>query len=368
MGPMPATPAFHDLTIRQILRVSAGGEAIRLRLSNAFGTGPLAIGRARVAILGPDGKEQPNSSRWITFDGQSSAIIPQGAPFVSDAVALNVPAFARLAVSLYLPGDTGPCTCHTTGLEPIELSAPGNHSAAPFAPVSTAHYRAFLMGVELDDPAGAGTIVAFGDSITDGVGSTAGADRRWPDLLAERLKGRWGVANAGISGNRVLNDGFGINALARLDRDALALPGVKAIILLEGVNDLGIAFARPNSPLAKAMHQSAKDRIDADRIIAGYRQIVTRAHARGIKVYGATILPYKGATYWSPEGEAARQEINAFIRSKGAFDGVIDFDAATRDPADPQRMREGFHAGDHLHGSDAGYQAMANAIPLDLFE
>ena len=194
-----------------------------------------------------------------------------------------------------------------------------------------------------------------------------GADRRWPDLLARRLGGRWGVANEGISGNRLLNDGIGANALARLDRDVLALPGVDTLILLEGVNDLGLAFGHIEGPLAAVIHQTAQDRISADDIILAYRQIVARAHARGIRVIGATILPYSGSFYWSPEGEAARQAVNAFIRSSGAFDGVADFDAAVRDPADPAAIRPGLHSGDHLHGSDEGYRLMAEAVPLSLF-
>ncbi len=370
MGPMPATPSFSNVTVRQTLRVSAGGKALRIRLSNAYGTAPLAIGAARIALLGSDGKELAGSSRWLTFAGARSATIPVGAPFVSDAVPLAVPTLGKLALSLYLPGETGPCTCHAVGLEPTELSAPGNFAAAPFPPASKSQARAFVAAVEVDAPATARTVVALGDSITDGVGSTAGADRRWPDLLAQRLNAKggapWGVANAGISGNRVLNDGMGISALARLDADVFALPGVSAIILLEGVNDLGLSFGKMEGPFAKLLNLGAKDQVDAKAIIAGYRQIIERAHAHGIRVIGATILPYKGAGYWSPAGEAARAEINRFIRSGGAFDGVVDFDAATRDPANPQAMREGFHFGDHLHGSDAGYKAMADAIDLRL--
>lgn len=369
-GPIPGTPSFANVTIRQTLRVSAGGKSLRIRLSNAYGTAPLAIGAARVALLGVDGRERPGTSRWLTFAGARTATIPAGAPFVSDAAALAVPTLGKVTVSLYLPGATGPCTCHDVGLEPTEISAPGNFAAAPFQPAARSQTRAFLTAIEVDAAATARTVVTLGDSITDGVGSTAGTDRRWPDLLAERLNAHgaaeWGVANAGISGNRVLNDGAGISALARLDSDVLALPGVSAIILLEGVNDLGLSFGKIEGPFATMMNVGAKDRVDAAAIIAGYRQIIDRAHAHGIRVIGATILPYKGVDYWSPAGEAARAEINRFIRSGGAFDGVIDFDAATRDPADPQAMREGFHFGDHLHGSDAGYKAMADAIDLRL--
>ena len=366
-GPFPATPSFHNQTLRQFLRLSAAGRALRIRFTNTYGEAPLAIGAARIAILNADGSERPGSSRRLSFDGHGSVSVPRGAAYLSDSVALPVEAGAKLALSLYLPGDTGPCTCHPTGVDTLEISTPGDFSAAPFHPASTGTTRAFIAAVEVDAPAGARAVATLGDSITDGVGATLGADRRWPDLLARRLGGRWGVANEGISGNRVLNDGAGVNALARLDRDVLALPGVDTIILLEGVNDLGLSFGHIEGPLAAVIHQTAQDRITADDIVAGYRQIIARAHARVIRVIGATILPYKGALYWSPEGEAARQAINRFIRTSGAFDGVADFDAAVRDPADPATIREGLHSGDHLHGSDEGYRLMAAAVPLGLF-
>ena len=366
-GPFPATPAFHNQTLRQFLRLSAAGRALRIRFTNNYGEGPLAVGAARVAILNADGSERPGSSRRLAFGGRASVSIPRGAAFLSDGVDLPVEAGAKIAISLYLPGDTGPCTCHPTGNDRLEISAPGDFSAAPFLPASTGTTRAFLAAVEVDAPAAARVVATLGDSITDGVGATEGADRRWPDLLARRLGPRWGVANEGISGNRVLNDGAGVNALARLDRDVLALPGVDTMILLEGVTDLGLAYGHITGPLAAVIHQTAQDRINADDIILAYRQIVARAHARGIRVIGATILPYKGSFYWSPEGEAARQAVNHFIRSGGAFDGVADFDAAVRDPADPASIRAGLHSGDHLHGSDEGYRLMAEAVPLGLF-
>jgi lysophospholipase L1-like esterase len=366
-GPFPATPSFHNQTIRQLLRLSAAGRALRVRLTNVYGEVPLAIGAARVAILGPDGRERPGSSRQLVFGGRASASIPRGAAFVSDSVDLPVEAGAKVAVTLYLPGDTGPCSCHNVGLDRLEISAPGDFSAAPFEPASTGEVRAFLAAIEVDAPAAARTVAVLGDSITDGVGATSGADRRWPDLLARRLGARWGVANQGISGNRMLNDGAGENALARLDRDVLALPGVDTLILLEGVNDLGLAYGHITGRMAEVIHQIERDRINADDIILAYRQIIARAHDRGIRVIGATILPYKGSFYWSPEGEAARQAVNRFIRTGGAFDGVVDFDAAVRDPADPAAIRDGLHSGDHLHGSDEGYRLMAEAVPLGLF-
>ncbi len=369
MGPFPATPAFENVTLRQTVRISAGGAKLRVRLTNAFGDRPLAIGAARVALLAADGSEVPGGSRWLSFGGARSGVVPMGSPFVSDEVDLAVPALAKLAISLYLPQATGPCTCHSVGLEATEVSAAGDFAAAPFTPAETSLARAFLGSVEVDAAADARTLVVLGDSISDGVGSTPGAQRRWPDRLAERLAARggaaWGVANQGISGNRILNNWFGESALARLDRDVLALPGVSAVILFEGVNDLGMGFGKMAGPFAQML--SAKDKVSAPQVIQGYRQILDRAHARGIRVIGATIAPYKGALLWTPEGEAARQEINAFIRS-GAFDGLIDFDAVIRDPADPAAMRADYHMGDHLHGNDAGYRAMGDAVDLALFD
>ncbi len=367
MGPFPATPAFENRTLRQTLRLSAGGRAVRIRLTNLYGQAPLAIGGARIAIVDAAGRERPGTSRRLTFSGRPRAMIPEGAPFLSDPVDLRVEPGAKVAVTLYLPGATGPCTCHPVGLDRLEISAPGDFSAAPFAPASVEAGRAFLAAVEVDAPAATRVVAILGDSISDGVGSTSGTDRRWPDLLARRLGPGWGVANQGISGNRLLNQGAGENALARLDRDVLELPGVDTLILLEGVNDLGVSFGRIEGPLAEVIRQRPQDRVDAAALIAAYRQIIARAHASGVRVIGATILPYKGAFYWTPEGEAARQAVNLFIRTSGEFDGVIDFDAAVRDPADPAAIREGYHSGDHLHGSDAGYRAMAEAIPLGLF-
>lgn len=369
-GPVAATPSFQNRTLRQILRVSAGGSAVRVTLSNLYGSKVLAIGGARIALVDQAGHEIPGTSRMLSFAGAPAAKAARGAVLLSDPVALAVPPLARLALVMYLPGETGPCTCHQSGLESTDVSPPGDFTAADFTPESTVMLRAFVASVEVDASAGAATVVALGDSITDGAGSTPGADHRWPDYLAARLAERggrvWGVANAGISGNRVLGDGAGDSALARLDRDVLSLPRVQAIVVFEGVNDIGTAFSDPTGPFA-FFTKSLPDRVtDAGQMIAGYRQIIARAHERGIKVYGATIAPFKGANYWSPAGEAARQQVNAFIRS-GAFDAVIDFDRVWSDPADPQAIRSDYHHGDHLHGNDAGYKALADSIDLGLF-
>lgn len=372
-GPFPGTPSFNNRTIRQTLRLSAGGKAVRIRLTNAFGAASLAIGGARIALLDDQGNERPGSSHVLSFAGTAKATAARGAPLLSDPVALDVPALAKLSLSLYLPGDTGPCTCHMAGLENGDVSAAGDFSGKPFKAESQIEVRAFVAAVEVDAPDGSGTIAVLGDSISDGVGSTPGANKRWPDLLAERLAARggrvWGIANQGISGNRVLNLGIGESALARFDRDILSLPGVKAMILFEGVNDLGIAYGNlPEGQMAAMSSLFQGREADPAGIIAGYRQIIARAHAKGIKVIGATIAPYKGAIYWSEQGDAARQEVNRFIHTGGAFDGVLDFDAAFRDPADPAAMRNGYHMGDFLHGSDAGYKAVADSIDLGLFD
>jgi lysophospholipase L1-like esterase len=253
---------------------------------------------------------------------------------------------------------------------------PGDATAAPAPPANAAPLpvRALISAVEVAGEARPEAIVAFGDSITDGVGATPDADRRWPDQLAERLIKRGGpavyVSNQGISGNRVLNDGFGAAALARFDRDVLATPGLAYVIVFEGINDIGLSFAprTDTGPLAGFMKAFGGAPVSAEDIIAGYRQLIARAHARGVKIYGATITPYEGAGTDSPQGEAARQAVNAWIRTSRAFDAVLDFDAVWRDPAHPGQIREGLHAGDHLHGNDAGYKALADSIDLGLFK
>jgi lysophospholipase L1-like esterase len=371
MGPFPGTPTFSNVTIRQIVRVSSGGQRLRVRLTNEYGTKPLRIGKATIALADASGAVLPGTQHPLTFDGQPGVTIPPAAPFVSDAVDLRVPPLSNVSISLYLPDDTGPCTCHQTGVQTGYVSKSGDFTADPsFAPAQKIQIRAFISGVEVETPGKA--IVVLGDSISDGVGSTLDANHRWPDLLANRLRARggdWGVVNMGISGNRVLADGAGQSALARLDRDVLSVPGGAYVIVFEGVNDLGIAFGHPTGPMAKVFSQMAPPhKVTAEEMIAGYRQIITRAHEKGLKVVGATITPYGGAAYYSTEGEAVRERINDWIRTGHAFDGVIDFDAAIRDPEKPTEIRNGYHAGDHLHGSDAGYEAMARTIDLSIFK
>jgi lysophospholipase L1-like esterase len=368
-GPFAAA-AYDNVTISQILRISEGGERLRVRFSNRYGTAPLSIGAARLVRIDDAGKEIAGSSRTLSFGGEPGAVIPRGAPFSSDAVRLAVPSLSRLKVEIYLPKPTGPCTCHLTGDDELAVSPPGNFIGKPFVPVSKAQFRAFLSVVEVDAPQALGTIVAFGDSITDGVGASAGMNHRWPDILADRLQAagqQWAVANAAISGNRILSPGMGDSALARFDDDVLSLPNVKYIIIFEGVNDIGNRFGNrgPNQPNIPGLDQPD---ISVEQMIAGYKQLIDRAHEKGIKVIGSPIGPYKGAAYWTEEGEAAREKINDWIVKGRAFDGVVRLDSAFADPADPRQMREGYHFGDHLHGNDAGLKAVGDSIDLTLFK
>lgn len=374
MGPFPATPSFGNQTIRQVVRISAGGDRVRVRLTNEYGTQPLVIGEARIARAGADGAIEAGSMRPLTFAGKPMAAIPAGAPLLSDPVDLPVEPLSSLSISLYLPENTGACTCHATGLQTAWVSEDGNFVDKAFTARQTLLSRAFLSGVDVHTGAPAAAIAVLGDSISDGVGSTVDANRRWPDLLAERLARRdgrrvgWGVANLGISGNRLLHDGAGQNALARFDRDVLSLPGVKYLIVFIGVNDLGVSHGEPSGPMAEVLRNlRPATPVTADAMIAGYRQLIERARARGLAVVGATIAPYEGAMYYSAQGEAARREINDWIRRGKAFDAVLDFDAALRDPARPASIADGWHNGDHLHGSDAGYRALATSIDLALF-
>lgn len=366
-GPFAAA-SYANVTLAQTLRLTEGGPRLRVRFSNRYGDRPLVIGAARIFLIDAAGAEVPGSSRDLAFAGQSGAVIPRGSPFVSDIVTLPAQDFDRARVEFYLPEDTGACTCHLTGLDELAVSAPGNFVGESWQPAAIAQHRAFVSVIEIASPDARGTIVALGDSITDGVGSTAGENRRWPDVLANRLHEaglEYAVANAGISGNRLLSPGMGEAALARLDEDVLSLPGVTHLIVFIGVNDLGNRYG----PVRGGIGGLALDQpqIDPQQMIAGYRQLIARAHARNIMVIGSPIGPYKGASYWSAEGEAARREINTWILQSGAFDAIVRLDLAFADPADPEQMREGYHMGDHLHGSDRGLREAANRIDLALF-
>jgi lysophospholipase L1-like esterase len=350
--------AFNNQTIVQTVRLSAGGTGLRIRLTNEYNSHPLKIGAARVALIDDKGFEVTGSSRTVTFSGIGGTIIPAGAPWLSDTVDLKIPDRARLRIVLFFPEDTGLCTCHADGGETGQVSPQGNFIDAPFHAESTITSRAFISEVDVRHATPRPVIVTYGDSITDGYSSTLNQDKRWPDRLAERLasngsKRGFGVANAAISGNRILADGaiplFGESAIVRFDRDVLSVPGVSTVILLIGVNDIGHSGEAP---------------IGADAIIVGYRQLIARAKARGIWVVGGTILPYEGASYYRVDGNAVRQTVNRWILSSGEFDGTIDFDRATSDPARPNRLRANLQSGDWLHPNDEGYRVMGDAIPL----
>ncbi|MGB3795996.1 MAG: SGNH/GDSL hydrolase family protein [Alteraurantiacibacter sp.] len=372
-GPFAAAE-YEDVTISQVLRLSEGGDRLKVRLTNRYGDRPLTIGQARIVLLDADGVEVEGTSRPLTFGGEAGAVVPRGAPFETDTVMLDTADFDKVKVEFYLSQATGPCTCHLTGLDTLAVSAPGNHVGEAWEPASTSIQRAFPSVVEVASDDALGTIVTYGDSITDGAGSTPGKDRRWPDVLAQRLEAaglEYAVANAGISGNRVLSPGMGESALARLDEDVLSLPNVTHMIVFVGVNDIGNrfggAFENPDAGPLGGLQLDQPD-IDAEQLIAGFRQIIARAQDEGIMVIGSPIGPYKGAAYWTDEGEAVRQTVNDWIVNSGEFDGVIRLDIAFADPADPQAMRDGYHMGDFLHGSDAGLRAAANTIDLTLFQ
>ncbi|MGA1798957.1 SGNH/GDSL hydrolase family protein [Sphingomonas sp. 4RDLI-65] len=355
------------ITLRQVVRVSAGGERVRIRLSNAFGTRPLAIGGAHLARSVAPGTPRIEGGARLTFSGQNDAVIPAGAEIYSDPIALRVAAGADLAVSLYLPDAASPQTGHP-GSRATSFTLAGNAVAdATLAGATpTIHWYA-LADVEVTGAPIAATIAAIGDSITDGYGVKPERNTRWPDVLAQRLRARpatqaIGVVNAGIGGNRVLLDGLGPNLLARFDRDVVARSGVRWAIVLEGVNDLGVLTR--DAPATPAQHAAL-----VAQLKAGFMQLVARGHAHGITVIGGTIMPFGGNTYYHPDAanEADRQAINTFIRTSGIFDAVIDFDQVMRDPSHLDRLLPAFDSGDHLHPSETGYRVMGEAVPLALF-
>ncbi|MEW6539303.1 MAG: SGNH/GDSL hydrolase family protein [Pseudomonadota bacterium] len=352
-------PTLKDVTVRQVVRVSAGGDRFRLRLTNEYGPTAARIGRVRIVQLAADGKPVPGTSRDLTFDGSAGAVLAPDAPLLSDPVDLALPALSRLSISLYLPDEIAEPTIHLLGLSSAWIAPGDQTAAAELTDPLLVTQRVLISGIDVERAEPTRVIVTLGDSITDGANGTRDADRRWPDLLAARLQAAGltsvAVANAGISGNRILKPkpGLGAAALARFDRDVLAVPGVTDVIVLEGVNDVGMAW-RDHDP-----HPPTP----AD-LIAGYRQMIVRAHAAGLKIRLATILPYKDANYWSEQGEATRQAVNAWIRANTEADGVIDFDAVMRDSAEPLKLAAAYDSGDHLHPNDAGFRAMADAIDL----
>lgn len=358
--------SVNNQTVRMIARASIGGHRIRVRLANAFGSAPLQIGTAHIALHSKDAVITPSSDRALTFSGRASCLIPPGAVMLSDPVDLAITPLAELAVSLYLPKESTTST-HLFGEHTTYLSKEGDFTgSAEIADATTSLAYYWLAGIDVLAPANATTIVAFGDSITDGHGSMPNTDHTWPAYFAKRLQGdkrttSFGVVNVGISGNQVLRDGGGVlggmSALARFERDVLTQPGAKFVLLMEGINDISSRTRQPDADV-KAVTED---------LVAGYNQIIERAHSHGMKIMGCTLTPFEGARAFTEKGEAARTAVNQWIRTSGAFDGVVDFDAATRDPNNPKRFRAAFHAGDWLHPGDAGYDAMANAINLSLF-
>lgn len=365
--PDTAGPVLNAQTVRQVVRASVGGSQVRVRLSNLLGNVAITLGPVHVALSAGGADTVPGSDHTLLFGGKPEVTIAKGESVLSDPTTMDVRALQSLAVSIYAPADAPyhASTIHSAGFATAYITESGDAGAATrFPREEVSGNRFFLTDVEVAGASTRYTLVAFGDSITDGVGTKADANQRWPDDLAARLQAdprlsSIGVADAGISGNRILHDGAGPSALSRFDRDALDKPGVRWIVLLEGINDIG----------GSGFAWKAKDKISAQQVIDGMNVLIARAHARHVKIYGATLTPYGGFgwPYHSAVGEKTREALNAWIRRSGAFDGVVDFDKVIRDPAAPQKMLAAYDSGDHLHPNSAGYRAMANAVDLSLF-
>jgi lysophospholipase L1-like esterase len=358
-GYAPLPPYRAATTVREFVRVSAAARAFRIRFSNEFANDALRMGEAHVALASGNGETVPGSDHELTFARQRGAVIPPGAPLLSDPVDWSTPALAKLSVTVFYPDETVP-PAHT--LYTLNAwAAPGNQAGANvMTDAVTARSGNHLSEVDIVPEAAGHTVVCLGDSITEGVASTAGAFHGWVDRLADRLQASpatrgWSVVNAGIGSNRLLHDTPSTNALSRLDRDVLGVPGVAKVIVLLGIND--IQYSRRNPAEA----------VSADEMIAALGQLIARSHARGIEVIGGTITPFEGSSSYSPEGEAARIRVNDWIRNGGAFDGIADFDRVTRDPLHPGQLLATADSGGHLHPNDAGYAMMGDAIDLELF-
>jgi lysophospholipase L1-like esterase len=362
----PPPPTINNQTVRMIVNTSIGGHRVRVQLSNAFGAGALKVGAAHIALRDKDSAIAAGSDRPLTFSGKPAFTIPAAAEVLSDPVKLDVPKLADLIISVYIPGEATTPTVHLTGLHPTYISQqPGDLTgAASIDDAKPVQLWYWISAVDVEAPAKSALIVAFGDSITDGATSTPDTNRSWPSQLAIRLAANRptadvAIVNEGISGNRLLNDGAGISALARFDRDVLSQPGVRWLIVLEGINDIGLG-ARPDA--------DPGDAVTADDLIAAHKQLIERARMHGIKVIGATLTPYLGAVYATDQGEAVREAVNQWIRTSGAYDAVVDFDTAVQDPANPKQIRAAYNIRDHLHPNDDGYKAMADAIDISLFK
>lgn len=371
---------FSNQTIREVVHTTIGGSAIRLRLANTFGTHAIRLDAVFIGLQKEGATLVPKSNHEVTFGGSRSIEIPESAEVLSDPVSFSIDAQQNLAISLFTAGETGPATVHGSAFQTTYISGAGNFAAEDEANDFAADSRSkngakttgswyFLSAVEVAASASVkGAVVALGDSITDGAASRFEKNERWTDVLARRLLASHteiAVLNAGIGGNRVLTTSpcWGQNALARLGRDVLAQAGIEAVILFEGTNDIG----QPDAPVTNTSPCLSRTPVTADEIIAGYKQIVARTRARGLKIIGATILPYQGCDGWTATGEVKRSAVNQWIRTAGAFDGVIDFDAALRDGSSPAQLDPRYDSGDHLHPNSAGHEAMGNAVDLALF-
>ncbi|MEU4481888.1 SGNH/GDSL hydrolase family protein [Micromonospora sp. NPDC023966] len=350
--------SFTDQTVRNIVHTSIGGTNLRISLSNVFGDRIVTFDSVYVGVQSGGASVVPGTNRQVTFAGSKTVSVPNGAEVLSDPLPGDVPADTNLTVSIHVKGASGSLTGHNLAMQTNYISGAGDHAAdtdgTAFTQQATRWY--WVDALVVDQQQQVDTVAALGDSITDGYGSTRDANHRWPDYLARRIAEQppahqFGVMNEGISGNRVLTDGAGVNVQARFDRDVLSQPDVRTVILMEGINDIGGGVAT-----------------SADQLISAYRILIARAHADQTCILGATLTPFEGAGYYSPAKEVIREEVNTWIRTSGEFDGVIDFDQVTRDPANPMRFLPAYDVGDHLHPSDAGYQAMANAVDLSHLE
>jgi lysophospholipase L1-like esterase len=367
-APVSIPRSLRDQTIRQVARISLGGEQVRVEISNEYGDLPMVIGGAHVAKAGADGSIDSATDKALTFGGEPSATIPAGALIWSDPVDLPVAALDSLAVSLYLPEITPTTTWHNDGRQTAWIGAGDQTAAEAIEADLTTNSRIFLSGILVDAEPDARAIVLFGDSITDGDSSTPNENNRWPDVLAERIAATGAnvaVLNEGISGARVLRDRMGTNALARFDEDVLSHPRADTVVVMMGINDIGW----PGSMLVPEGEPAPS----AEDIIAGYKQLIERAHAHGFTIIGATLTPFEDTFagrplegYYDPEKEMKRAAVNEWIRNGGGFDAVIDFDKLAADPANPKHIKAEFDSGDHLHPNDAGYEAMANSVDLEV--
>jgi len=368
LGPARAgtfSGAFNNQTARMVVRTSIAGHRVRVALSNAYGAAPLTVGAVHLALRSKDSGIVAGSDKALTFNGKPGCSIPVGAFLLSDPIAFEVPKLGDLAISVYVPGDTGIATTHSVGLHTTYIKSGDTTGAAEMADGTTTASYYWLASVEVAAPANAAAVVTFGDSITDGTRSTNNANAAWPSFLAQRLNGI-AVLNQGISANRVLRDGFGQAALARWDRDVLSQPGVKWVTVLEGINDIGAGIG-PDFIFTPWPHAGVEV-VTTEDLIGAYKQMIERAHEHGIKVYGSPLTPFEGAAYYSEHGNETRQTVNQWIRTSKAFDAVIDFEAVVKDPAQANRMKAEYDSGDHLHPNDAGYKAMADSLSLALFK